>query len=295
VRPTAKSLILDLLSTARGGAMPVRALIAAAALFEIGENGVRVELARLSARGLVRRNDRAQYALTRAAAPVHERVRSWKELESAHVEWTGGWIAVHTAGLSRRDRAALRRRERALRFLGLRELHAGLWVRPDNLRGGLGEVARVLRTLGLESAAPVLVVSALEPAFEARARALWDTDALRGEYRELRTALTTSERQLATLPPAEALVESFLLGGRALRVLALDPLLPEPLVPSAERRALVQAMERYDRAGRRIWAKHMPTHGAADRPSPVDLRMVRDADLRTTRGDAQRMQRRSVG
>jgi len=55
MRPTAKSLILDLLSTARGGAMPVRALIAAAALFEIGENGVRVELARLSARGLVQR------------------------------------------------------------------------------------------------------------------------------------------------------------------------------------------------------------------------------------------------
>jgi phenylacetic acid degradation operon negative regulatory protein len=287
VRPTAKSLILDLLSTARGGAMPVKALIAAAALFEIGENGVRVELARLSARGLVRRNDRGQYALTRAAAPVHERVRSWRALESAHVAWAGGWIAVQTAGLSRRDRAALRRRERALRFLGLRELHAGLWVRPDNLRGGLAEVARGLRTLGLEASAPVFVVSELEPALETRARSLWDTDGLRAEYRELRAALATSERQLAALPPPEALVESFLLGGRALRVLALDPLLPEPLVPSADRRALVQAMERYDRAGRRVWAKHMPTHGAADRPSPVDLRLVR--------GDAQRMQRRSAG
>ncbi len=277
MRPTAKSLILDLLSTARGGAMPVRALIAAAALFEIGENGVRVELARLSTRGLVQRNDRGQYALSRVAAPVHERVSGWKDLDSAHVEWSGGWIAVHTAGLPRRDRAALRRRERALRFLGLRELHAGLWVRPDNLRGGLTEVARVLRALGLESTAPIFVMSALEPALEAHARGLWDTDALRADYRELRAALATSERQLAELTPAEALVESFLLGGRALRVLALDPLLPEPLVPGAERRTLVQAMQRYDRAGRRVWAKHMPTHGAADRPSPVDLSRVRDA------------------
>src|SRR5436853_5330763 len=104
--------------------MPVRALIAAAALFEIGDNGVRVELARLSARGLVQRNERGQYALTRAAAPVHERVAGWKDVESAHVEWTGGWIAAHTAGLPRRDRALLRRRERALRFLRLRGLHA---------------------------------------------------------------------------------------------------------------------------------------------------------------------------
>jgi phenylacetic acid degradation operon negative regulatory protein len=160
-------------------------------------------------------------------------------------------------------------------------------VRPDNLRGGLAEVARVLRSLGRECTAPVFAVRELEPALETRARALWDTDALRAEYRELTTALATSERRLAALPAPAAMVESFLLGGRALRVLALDPLLPEPLVPSAERRTLVQAMERYDRAGRRVWAKHTPTHGGADRPSPVDLRSVR--------GDAQRLQRRSVG
>jgi phenylacetic acid degradation operon negative regulatory protein len=278
VRPTAKSLILDLLSTARGGVMPVRALVAAAALFEIGENGVRVELARLSARGLVQRNERGQYGLARAAAPVHERVSGWKDLETAHVEWTGGWIAVHTSGLPRRDRAALRRRERALRFVGLRELHAGLWVRPDNLRGGVAKVTQVLRSLGLEASAPTFVMTELEPDLETRARGLWDTEALRADYRELVDALAASERVIAVserasdaregtieardgaraTPAEHALVESFLLGGRAIRTLALDPLLPEPLVPSAERRALVEAMQRYDRVGRRLWAELMP-------------------------------------
>jgi phenylacetic acid degradation operon negative regulatory protein len=259
VRPTAKSLILDLLSTARGGAMPVRALVAAAALFEIGENGVRVELARLTARGLVQRNERGQYVLARAAAPVHERVSGWKDVESAHVEWSGGWIAVHTAGLPRRDRVALRRRERALRFLGLRELHAGLWVRPDNLRGGVAKITHVLRSLGLEASAPTFVMTELAPEFEAKARVLWDTEALRADYRELTTALAASERRLEATPPQHALVESFLLGGRAIRALALDPLLPEALVPSAERSALVEAMQRYDRVGRRLWAELMST------------------------------------
>jgi phenylacetic acid degradation operon negative regulatory protein len=279
VRPTAKSLILDLLSTARGGAMPVRALVAAAALFEIGENGVRVELARLTARGLVQRNERGQYVLARAAAPVHERVSAWKDVEDAHVAWTGGWIAVHTAGLPRRDRVALRRRERALRFLGLRELHAGLWIRPDNLRGGVAKVTQVLRALGLEASAPTFVMTELAPELEANARGLWDTDALRADYRELTAALDASERRLeaierrleagergceasarglAAMPPRHALVESFLLGGRAIRTLALDPLLPEALVPSAERSALVEAMQRYDRVGRRLWADLMP-------------------------------------
>jgi phenylacetic acid degradation operon negative regulatory protein len=258
VRPTAKSLILDLLSTARVGAMPVRALVAAAALFEIGENGVRVELARLTARGLVQRNERGQYVLARAAAPVHERVSGWKDVESAHVDWTGGWIAVHTAGLPRRDRVALRRRERALRFLGLRELHAGLWVRPDNLRGGVAKVTTVLRSLGLEASAPTFVMSELAAELEAKARVLWDTDALRADYRELTAALAASEHRLESTPPQHALVESFLLGGRAIRTLTLDPLLPEALVPSAERSALVEAMQRYDRVGRRLWAELMP-------------------------------------
>ena len=61
--PTARSLILDLLSTLRRGAAPVRALVAAAGLFGIGENSLRVALARLLAAGMVERDARGQYRL----------------------------------------------------------------------------------------------------------------------------------------------------------------------------------------------------------------------------------------
>ena len=73
MRPTAKSLILDLLSTLRGGAMPVRALVAAGNLFGLAENSIRVDLARLVARGIVERNERGQYRMTaRAEANAHD-------------------------------------------------------------------------------------------------------------------------------------------------------------------------------------------------------------------------------
>jgi phenylacetic acid degradation operon negative regulatory protein len=65
------------------------------------------------------------------------------------------------------------------------------------------------------------------------------------------------------------MVESFLLGGRVIRELVLDPLLPEPLAPEAERRALVAAMRRYDRAGRRAWASFMAHYGAPHVSSPA--------------------------
>ncbi len=273
--PTAKSLILDLLSTLRGAAMPVRALVRAGGLFGIADNGIRVELARLVARGLVERDERGRYRVAGRAEAVQSRVVSWSRIEDRMTTWTGGWIGVHTGSLPRSDRRAARRRERAFDFLGFRELDAGLWIRPDNLRGGVADVRRQLEALGLDAAAMVFTLGALDAASEARARRLWDVAALRAGYRALHQALVASERRLGDLPAARAMVETFVLGGRAIRQLVLDPLLPEPILSTAERRALVQAMRRYDRIGRDCWRPFMREHGAPSRRSPVDLRLMR--------------------
>lgn len=272
--PTAKSLILDLLSTMRGAAMPVRALVQAGGLFGIAENGIRVELARLMTRGLVDRDERGLYRIATRAEAVHNHVRAWSRVEERTTSWTGGWIGVHTGALKRSDRRAARRRVRALEFLGLRELDPGLWIRPDNLRGGVAEVRRQLDALGLDRAAIVFALGALDDATEARARGLWDVAALRASYRALRDALAASEKRVPRLAGERAMVETFTLGGRVIRQLVLDPLLPEPIVPAAERRALIDAMRRYDSVGRDCWRPFMRTHGAPSRRSPIDSRLL---------------------
>jgi hypothetical protein len=58
---------------------------------------------------------------------------------------------------------------------------------------------------------------------------------------------------LPVMPKQTALVQSFLLGGQAIRVLATDPLLPEEIVAGEKRRELTELMLRYDAVGRRIW------------------------------------------
>jgi hypothetical protein len=60
MQPTAKSVILDLLSSLRGRAMPVRALVAAGGLFDISAESMRVALARLLQRGTSERGARGQ-------------------------------------------------------------------------------------------------------------------------------------------------------------------------------------------------------------------------------------------
>lgn len=271
--PNAKSLIVDLLSTLRGRSMPVAALVASGEVFGISRENVRVALTRLVERGLVERADPGRYRLSQRAEPVQSQVASWMRLEErVNAIWSGDWIGVYTGALGRTDRAGLRRRERALRLLGMAELADELWVRPDNLVGGVALARDRLRDLGLDPTAPVFRMAELAAAEEARARRLWNGADLANGYRAHRKALSASRRHLHTLPLRQALVESFTIGGRALRQIILDPLLPEPLVDATARRALVEELKAYDQLGRERWREFLKRFGAPHLAEPLGYR-----------------------
>lgn len=273
--PTPKSLILDLLSTLKGGALPVRALVEAAALFGIRENALRVALARLRTGGLVTSAQPGLYRLGARAEAVNRQTTSWRSSERQVRPWNGDdWIGVLRGASSGGGRAGRVRAERALAFLGFRELRTGLEVRPDNLAGGVAGVRERLRELGLEPGAEVVGLTALAGDAAERAASLWDVAALRLAYRRTIVELERSERRLPEMPRATAMTESFLLGGRAIRQIVFDPRLPDPLVPAHERRALVEAVLRYDRAGRACWASFMREMGAVPAATPAHLRFA---------------------
>ena len=265
--------MLDLLSTLRRGAMPVQALIESAALFGIAAGSVRVALSRALGDGLVERDVRGRYRLGAASRAVQERVAAWRRLDSRVRPWNGAWLAV-VATRRPTSRAHERRSERALRLLGFRPLERGLSVRPDNLAGGVARVREELFALGLAPGALVCELRELDPVSEVRARALWDARDRAATYRRVRRSLAASARSLPALPEAAAMVESFRLGGEALRLLAHDPLLPEPIVDSRERDALVHAMRRYDALGRASWTGFLARHGVLHRIAPADTREI---------------------
>lgn len=272
--PRARTLILDLLSTLRpGSAMPVGALVEAGALFDLSENNVRVSLSRLVSAGLAARDERGAYRLGAGARPVSRRVRSWRDSDRRTRKWTGAWLAVQ-AGPA--EPAAQRGRARALALFGFARMRPGLWLRPDNLAAPLEALRAELAELGLPAGDLVCVLSALDPASEARARRLWDVAGLRRTYKQLRGGLTASEARLAGLRPQQAMAESFLLGGKALRQLVLDPLLPEAICPPDERDALLEQMRRYDRLGRLAWSQLLQRYDVPSLRTPVDGR--RDAE-----------------
>ena len=276
---SAKSLILDLLVTVRNGSMPVRALVAAGALFGVAENSVRVALARLLAAEQIERDERGQYRLGARVHAVRAQVDSWRTRERNTVAWDGTWVGVLTnPGPPAPTRKQQRLDARALRFLAFRALTRTLEVRPNNLRGGVQTVRAQLQSLGISPAVLVFSVGALDPQTQQRAQSLWNVQKLESGYRTAVQTLARSEARLARLPARQAMVESFVVGGRVIRTLVLDPLLPDAIAPAAARQELSEAMRRYDRLGRACWSGFRRAFGIAHQRAPLDTRLSSSAD-----------------
>lgn len=264
-----KNLILDLMLAVGDKPMTARDAIQAGALFHISENSLRVTLARLSATGLIEVAERGAYRLGPAATDLAHEVASWRTMEARLRPWQGGYIAVHSGALGRSDRAALQRRERALQMMGFRPLERGLHIRPDNIEPDLDDVRQRLYKLGLDRDAAVFRASDLDPARETQAAQLWNGQALTQSYRQLRVQLEAWLGGADQLTLQAAARESFLLGGQAIHQLVFDPLLPQPFVDTTARHAFIQAVHRFDQAGRTIWDRFFACVAETPAPSPA--------------------------
>jgi len=257
---------VDLLSTAPDQRLPVRALIAAGDVFDFSDNRVRVALCRLRDAGTVESPARGEYRLGARALEVNAHVAAWRTRDRDRVKWRGGFVMAHGASSE----------PKGLRLLGFRPLSATLWVRPDNLRGGVPALRERARPFGLDDWM-LAAMSELDDADRERALGLWDVDAIVARHRDALDALVRSARALDERSPRDALRDSFVRGGEAIRAVVLDPLLPDALCDPGPRRALVEAMKRYDALGRRRWREHLEV--GLGRRAPTDARALRDAYL----------------
>jgi phenylacetic acid degradation operon negative regulatory protein len=257
---SAKAVVLEVLSAGESiykGVLPVRSLVQAASVFDIAENSVRVAIVRLRAEGLLESPGRGEYRLGPSAQVVNDKIHGWRTVSSRVGDWDGSWAAVFTADLSRTDRPALRRRLRALRFLGFEELRPGLFLRPNNLTPGIDGIRDELTALGLDTDASVFRIEELNTDQERRARTLWDSPTLEETYSKLYGELTVSMKRLEELPLNDSVREVFLLGREGIRHVVLDPLLPEPLVDEDKRSSMVNVLQSYCDLGLNLWARFL--------------------------------------
>ncbi|HEX4896583.1 MAG TPA: PaaX family transcriptional regulator C-terminal domain-containing protein [Solimonas sp.] len=250
-----RRFLLKLLFAAEGQSLTAREMLAAGEVLGFSSNSLRVALVRLTRDGLIASPARGVYGLGPEAAALAEDASHWRSGEQRVRPWSGDWILVHTGALARTDRTALRRRARALELLGLREYTRGLYLRPDNLAGGVGAVRARLRQLGLEPGALVILARDFAPGELERVHRLWNGRALSRQYERMRQQLETWLQRAGELELPVAAREAYRAGDQAIRTLIYDPLLPEPLVDVAQRAAFTDTVLRFDDAGHRIWRR----------------------------------------
>ena len=253
---SATELVLDLLATHDAHELSVAALCYAGQLCGLRAQNVRVALNRLQRQGKVANPERGIYRLDTAGSGLFAEVESWLEREQRALEWHGGWAAVLDNAVPRRDKTAWRHHERALALRGMRVLgDTGLRLRPDNLDGGVMSLRTDLERLGLAPGALVFAVTGLDAADDEQARRLWDGAALKQAYRRMERCLADSHKTLARRPAEQAARESLLLGRAAIRLILLDPLLPDELIDNRPRHRLIECMGIYQRDAKAIWMR----------------------------------------
>lgn len=253
---TGRSLILSLMNAGGTQQMTAAQLVAAGTAFDIEDSAMRMAATRLTKEGLLESAGRGLYISGAGSRPLRDQARGWRTVHEQTREWDGGWLIVPAGNLGRTDRKQLAARSQALKLHGFAEAEPDLWVRPDNLSIALPELRSELIAIGLDDKAMLFALSDYAAPGDVEFETLWNIDALQARYAEALAALEMSSTRIDTLPLAEAARETLLLGQAAIRVINLDPLLPDAMIDGALRERLVETMKIYDDRGQKIWSRY---------------------------------------
>lgn len=249
----ARHLITDLLLASEGQAVSIKQMILAAKLFGLSENGIRVAVTRLSSEGVIVAVERGVYQLSEQS---HEWANVMLNRRTGLREtkvWNQQYLAVLTGTLGRVDRTALKRRERALKHYGFRELEQGVFIRPDNLAASFEDILKNLKTTGLEPEAKMCQISYFDQVTTGMIKKLWSTETLNKNYEKYSHIIQHWLSRVPALGLEDASRESLLLGRQTISLLMNDPLLPEPFINIEARNQFAADVQQLDQVGQQLW------------------------------------------
>jgi phenylacetic acid degradation operon negative regulatory protein len=256
-RPTAKRLILSLLSQPRMATLSLRQLVAWGELLGQKPAAIRVTAGRLVKEELLKTVRRGVYTIGPNGLVLRDKASEWMTTLHRIRGWKGGWICVHTAHLGKANRRNVRKRERAFRLFGFKELVDGVWIRPDNLVCTPPQMYADLCKLGLETDAILLRSDVIEHGQPHSPLVLWGSDTLNANYEKGVELLQHSEQKLRQQDLHTITRETFLIGEHVIRQINADPLLPTDCIDASKRKKLVHAMKRYSEFCHPQWAEFL--------------------------------------
>ncbi len=252
-RPTAKRLILSVLSQPNLSCLPISQLVSWGALFDQSASAIRVTTGRLVKDRLLAKTGRGMYMIGPEGLALKTKAGEWTSVLDQLRPWKGGWFSVYTAHLGKTDRRNVRSRQQAFRLLGFKELVDGLWVRPDNLTSSPDQIHNRLCQFGLDPDAVLQRSDTLSQTRLDNPLALWPQAELNAGYDHAIACLQQSQRRLAGRSLQDITRETFIIGEHIIRQINADPLLPDGAVDATKRQAMITAMTAYGNFCHPFW------------------------------------------
>jgi len=211
-----------------------------------------VTLTRLKSSGLVEPDARGSYRLNWQYDPVRDWIDTWSKGEARVVDWDQQWLCIlPPADLTAKSARSL---ENAATRLGFKKLADRAWLRPNNLAMPASKIIELLEAMSACSDLAISKVSEVHNASETHLiSSLWNCRELEDKYRDLTQRLNQSMKDLKDVDEKQALRESFLIGGNAIRRLALDPLLPAEIIDVDVREEFTRCTMKFVSKFNRLW------------------------------------------
>lgn len=251
----ARHLIIDLFLSSAYPQLTIKQILIAAKLFNVSENGIRVATTRLLNEGMIESVERGIYQLSPSTKEWAKVILNRKNGIKQNKEWQQHYLAVFTGTLGRIDRTALKKRERALRQFGFKELETGIYIRPDNLAYSFEKTCEELVLAGLESETKICVIQQFDSKSLQLIASLWDTKQLELNYKNYSQDIQQWLLKYEKLPLNDAAAQALLLGRETITLLMNDPLLPSPFVNEHARNQFAQNVQQLDSIGQKLWQK----------------------------------------
>lgn len=249
---TPKTFILSLLQASGNHAMPINTMVAAGAVFGIRENAIRVTATRLTREGILKKSRRGVYRLGTGAIRASQYIERWRDGENRIKKWDGSWLCGLLPNINMQNFKASRK---AFGFFGFKEGLPNFWVRPNNLNMDIETLGNLLSQFGKMQNGEMFTARKFnKEMIDKWQNHLWPVEKRVDDQKKFLSTLTQSAERIEKMPMEAALVESFIMGSEAIRLLITDPLLPPEMMDITYRKKLHAAMLDYDTVGKRIWS-----------------------------------------
>lgn len=252
-----RALIMSLLNAPERTHLRVGQLIRAGTLFDIEASAIRMAITRLIKDQLITSVKRGVYQAGEKAVKWQSEVQSWRTADQKMKPWQQEWIVAINTHLGRSNKTKIRAINRAYTLYGFIEIEQGIWLRPANLVESIEQLQATLIGLGVDEDSYLMTVSSLARERQHAWSEKWPVERLIRGYSEMIGILSQSSASLSRLSSDEAARESLLVGESAIRLINLDPLLPEQIIQTSLFSALIDKMKDYDALGQEYWRQFL--------------------------------------